>query len=172
MVMSEKLIDNFEKVLYNMNTLSIIASLFAIIGGFYGFYKIFIKPKRTKTKLSKLLTMIVDWFDELDCNLEKELNLYALNNKENKIRDFIDNRLPHYKIKPKKRIIKRWNKKMGIKKELQNSPDIFEKYSRISVNGISVSLFFSMIVANFYKFHRAYKTNNKKEYNFDFYFEK
>jgi len=149
-----------------MNAVTLIVSLFTIIGSLYGFYRIIVKPKMTKTKLNNLLKMIINWFDELDCNLEKELNLSVLNNKENKIRDFIDNYLSKYKIKPKKKMIVKWNKRMGIKTELQNSADIFKKYSRIPVSGIYIPEFFTMLVANFYKFHGAYENNNKQECNF------
>jgi len=148
------------------DTLFLITSLFAIVGGLFGFYKIFIKPKRIKTKLFELLKMTEEWFDELDSNLERNLNTALLNNKENKIREYIETHLKTYKIKPKKKLIRKWNKKMGIKAELQRSSDIFQKYSHIPVSGIYIDMFFRMIVSNFYKFHSAYNSENKQECNF------
>ena len=110
--------------------------------------------------------MIEEWFDELDCNLENNLNISALNNKEKKIHEFIDTHLSNYQIKPKRKMIQKWNKKMGIKTELQKSPDIFQKFSRVPVTGIYLDMFFTMLIANFYKFHGAYKSGNKEECNF------
>lgn len=148
--------------------LDIIVLLFAIIGigGFYGVYEKILKPRRKKTKLKLLSGMIEQWFDTLDIHLEKDLNLAELNNQERKIHDYIDDQLAHYYIKPKKKTIKEWNKKMGIKKELLGSIEIFQGFSRIPSTGIYLDMFFWMIVANFYKFHSAYSSDNKQQVNF------
>ncbi len=140
-----------------------IASLFAIVSGIYFFYKKVIEPKRNRTKLKELLQMIEKWFDLLDINLENDLNLAGLNNQERKIHEYIENELAHYLIKPKKKTIRNWNKKMGIKKELRDSFEIFQRFSRTPSNEIFLDMFFTMIVANFYKFHSAYNSNNNKQ---------
>ena len=106
------------------------------------------------------------WFDTLDINLEKGLNMAELNNQERKVLDYIDNELAHFFIKPKKKTIRKWNKEMGIKEELLNSAEIFQKFSRIPATGIYLDMFFWMITANFYKFHSAYNSNNKGQINF------
>lgn len=149
-----------------MNVLSLTSSLFAIIAGVYGFYKVFVRPKRVKTKLLKLLEMIEAWFDFLDINLEKELNLAELNNLEKKVQEYIENNLATYKIKPNKKIIRRWNTKMGIKRELIDSVEIFEKFSRIPSTGIFLNMFFYMLVANVYSFYNAYTSDDKQQLNF------
>ena len=146
--------------------LPIIASFFVIISGLYGFYKKVIKPRRIKTKFINLLPLIQEWFDELDCYLEKDLNIFSLQNKEKKIIEYIDKYLKGYTIKPSKKIIRKWNKKMGIKKELQDSTKIFSELSRIPIGGMDVKLFFMKIVGNFYTFYKAYKSPNATKYNY------
>ncbi len=147
--------------------LTFVSLVFGImgLGGFYGIYKNFIKPKRTKTKLENLLPLIQEWFDELDCNLDKDINISALHNKERKIHEYIEKYLKHYTIKPNKKLIRKWNEKMGIKKEMQGSEKIFYKFSRIPAEGMDIDLFFTMIVGNFDRFYKDY-INKREEYNF------
>ena len=146
--------------------LDFILTIFSIIGSLYAFYIILIKPKIIKTKLVNLMFLVDDWFDEFDCNLEKDLNTALLNNKENKIRDYINNNLSNYQIKPRKKIIRKWNKKMGIKKDLLDSIDLFQKVSRIPVAGIYMDMYFSMLVGNFNKFYTEYSSDNHHDPNF------
>ena len=119
--------------------LPIIASFFVIISGLYGFYKKVIKPRRIKTKFINLLPLIQEWFDELDCYLEKDLNIFSLQNKEKKIIEYIDKYLKGYTIKPSKKIIRKWNKKMGIKKVIKREIDkIPEEYCKEILNFIKL----------------------------------
>lgn len=136
--------------------------LFAVLGGLYGFYARFIKPRTLKTKLRKLTDMVTDWFDEIDCKLEADLNLAALNNKEKKIKDFIESNLKTYRISPSPMVIRAWNQKMGLKEECRDSPELFQKYSRVPSEGLTMSMFFQMLVANFWKFHGEYSSEHKK----------
>lgn len=130
--------------------------LFAVAGGVYAFYKTFIKPRRLKTKLQKLADMITDWYDEIDCNLDAGLNMAVMNNRENKIKDYIERNLKTYYIKPTQSIIREWNKKVGLKEEYWNDLKSFQKYSRISPKGLSMVMFFQMLVTNFWTFHGQY----------------
>jgi hypothetical protein len=143
-----------------------IAVVFAILGGLYGFYARFIKPSILKTKLQKLALMITGWFDEIDCNLEVELNMAAVNNKENKIREFIKEKLPSYWIKPSRKMIKKWNQEMGLKKEFWNSTEKFQEYSRIPSEGIPLDSFFNLLVAKFLAFKVHYPPKQAGECNF------
>ena len=137
-----------------------------LIGGIYKFYKKFIEPKRTKTKLRNLLPLIQEWFDEIDCYLEKDLNINSLNNKEKKINEYIETNLKGYFIKPNKKIKRKWNKKIGIKKELWDSDQLFQKYSRVPAEGIKIESFLTMIFANFYKFFNEFNSESKNNCNF------
>ena len=138
------------------SVLGILVAVITIIGGGYGCYSKLIRPKRIRTKLQMLLAMIQEWFDEIDCNLENGLNMAALNNKENKIHEYISANLGHYKIEPTEKLIRTWNKKMGLRSDFLESTEEFMRYSRVSSDGISVELFFVMLVANFTTFHANY----------------
>lgn len=143
-----------------------LATLFAIIGALWAVYKRFINPKRRRTKLLKFTKMVTEWIDEIDCNLDVGLNLAAINNKENKIREFIKDNLPTYWIRPSKKMIRKWNKEMGIKKELWDSQDKFEEYSRVSSEGIPLEFFFNMLVCKFQSFTAYYSLKQNGECNF------
>ena len=61
--------------------------------------------KRTKKgKIKKFYFLIQDWYDEIDKNLNNNLNLDLLNNKEDKILQFLeDNKLNKTKLKINKK---------------------------------------------------------------------
>lgn len=142
-----------------------LAVLFAVMGGLYGFYWRFIKPRLLKAKLRKLTDMITDWYDEIDCNLEAGLNMAALNNRENKIREYIEGNLQTYWIKPSPVIIQKWNQTMGLEEKYWNSTELFQEKSRVPPEGLPVDMFFQMLVANFLSFHSLY-SSNQAECNF------
>lgn len=139
--------------------------LVSALSGFYGFYALFIKPRRIKTKLREFTLMVIDWYDEIDRNLEQELNMSALNNKESKILWFVRRKLKRYWIRPSAIIIQKWNKEMGYKKAYWDNIELFRKSSRIPQEGMPLDLFFCMLVANFLKFHENYK-QKRPECNF------
>lgn len=143
-----------------------IAVILAVIGGVYTLYDRFIKRNTRKAKLVKVAEMIKDWFDYIDCNLEKGVEMAELNNRENKIIEFIRNNLKNYWIKPTPRIIRSWNKEMGIKKELRNSTEIFQKYSRIPADGIGLDMFFTFLMGAFLRFNQNYHKEPAGEYNY------
>ena len=112
-----------------------------------------------------MVELIEQWFDEIDQNLEKGLNLGKLNNIEKKIVDHSQEYLTNYKIKPSIRMIRKWNRKMGLKKELQSSAELFEKLSRVPKDGICLEVFINMLIGNFYTFHQTYqKKSNECNY--------
>jgi len=143
-----------------------IAALFAVVAGLWSVYKRFIQPKRLKTKLKKFTEMVTEWFDEIDCNLDAGLNLAALNNKENKIREFIKDNLPSYWIRPSKEMIRKWNREMGFKKEYWDSQEKFQEYSRVPLKGMPLEFFFNMLVREFMIFKAHYPPKQNGECNF------
>jgi hypothetical protein len=142
------------------------AVLFAVIGALWRGYMVFIKPKRLKTKLQKFNEMITDWFDEIDCNIEAGLNMAVLNNKENKIREFIKDKLPSFWIRPSRKMIRKWNKEMGFKKEYWDSHEKFREYSRVPSKGMPLDFFFNMLVAKFLSFKAHYPPKQNGGCNF------
>jgi len=142
------------------------AALFAVIGGLWGVYTKFIKPKRLKIKLRKFTKMATEWFDEIDCNLEVGLNLAVLNNKENKIHEFIKDNLPSYWIRPSKEMIRKWNKEMGFKKEYWDCQEKFQEYSRVPSKGMPLESFFNMLVGKFQRFKAHYPPKQTGKCNF------
>lgn len=64
-------------------------------------------------------------------------------------------------------MIETWNKKMGvIEKELWNSKEEFQKYSRVPAEGMDLELFFNMLVANFLTFKQNYPSKQDGSCNF------
>lgn len=142
--------------------IAITASVCTVTGGIYAVYANIIKPKIKRTRLINLLEMIIQWYDEIDCNLEMNINLSKLNNMEDEIRNYIQENLKTYKIKPSANIIRNWNKKMGFKEELLNSPVLFEEYSRLPAKGMSIEIFIDIIIGNFYSFYQKYQLKSDK----------
>ena len=143
-----------------------LAALFAVLGVFWSLYVRLLKPRRLKARLVEFAHMVMDWFDDIDCNLETGLNLSSINNKENKIRAFIKNKLPSYRIVPSKKLIRNWNKEMGLKEEYWDSPDKFQQYSRIPCVGISVDNYFIMLTGKLQIFYSQYLTVKSSIHNF------
>jgi hypothetical protein len=142
------------------------AAIFAVIGGLWSVYKRFFSPKRLKSKLRRFTNMLTEWFDDIDSNLETGLNLAALNNKENKIREYIKENLPLYWIKPSKKMMRYWNKEMGLKREYWNSEEKFKEYSRVPSKGMALEYFFNMLIGNFLRFMAQYPPKQGGKCNF------
>ena len=145
--------------------IGVIAAIITILGGLWKAY-LYLNTKTLGFKLKMFEAMIIDWFDEIDQNLDRDLNLALLNNKEKKIHEFINSNLPRYRIKPTERIIERWNKEMGLKKELWNSKEEFQKYSRVPAEGMDIEFFFNMLIANFLRFKQNYPPKQDARCNF------
>lgn len=144
-------------LLFSWPTLGVVLGIIVAV---ITIYEKIIKPHTLKTKLMKLDGMIGEWFDEIDCNLEKGLNIASLNNKEEKISDYIRDELPRHRIKPDKLMIRQWNKMMGHKTEFQDSPELFQKYSRLPADGMYLDMYANTIFGNFYRFHNLYQTES------------
>ena len=149
-----------------LELIGIVASIFAILGGVYGFYKKFIKPHTIRARLQNTSIMINDWFDYIDCNLETGINHAILNNKEQKIIEYIDNNLKHYWIRPNMKIIRAWNQEMDFKKELLDSTELFHRFSRVHPEGVPLDDFFMLLVGAFSSFHREYSLKKPGKYNY------
>ncbi len=148
-----------------MNATTAIPVIIACIAGLiaiYEFIKKIIIPKFRKSKLKKLYQMLKEWFDEIDIHLNNGLNLDLLNNKENKIRSFInDSHLNHYKIQLSEKFRYEFLKFCGIKKELRNDKELFFKYARCPADGIFIDIFCNLQFNSFYVFYSNYKRNDK-----------
>ncbi len=55
---------------------------------------------------------------------------------------------------------------MGFKKEVWDSQELFQKFSRIPVTGVALESFVNMLMGNFLKFHSDYTNKLKWESNF------
>ncbi|MBA7510619.1 hypothetical protein ES705_02605 [subsurface metagenome] len=145
-----------------------VATILAIPGvifTLYMIYAIIISPRLKRNKLKRLYELIQNWYDEINQNLEKGLNLSLLNNKENKITQFIeDNGLGDYQLKFSKSFRKKFLKFCGIKKELQANEELFTKYSRCLADRMYLTVFWNSLVGAFYIFHREYSSQSGKAY--------
>lgn len=145
--------------------IEIITGIIFIIGTIIS-CSIFLIRKTKITKIKKLYFLIQDWFDEIDINLNKNLSFDLLNNKENKIRQFIeDNKLKNTRLKISKKIRSKFLKYCGIKEELLDNIELFKKYSRSNSDFLYIDEFFYSLIGAFLKFHNNYK-NAKPETNF------
>jgi len=144
-----------------LEPLTNIAALVAVLGGFYGFWKRFISPKLTTYRLRRFYTLVEEWFDEIDRSNISNLKMTILNNRENKIRSFIkDNGLEYYKMNFSQDFRKCFLQHCGIKKELRENQDVFERYSRCLVDGLYLLTFWDSLVASFYEFKNKYDHND------------
>jgi hypothetical protein len=145
--------------------LKIISLIFGIFLSGYAITKIF-SPFFKRKKLNRFFELVQDWFDEIDKNLETGINLSILNNKENKITFYLEeNHLNKYKIKISKSFVRKYLKKIGLKKELHNNLELFYKYSRCNSRKIYLKDFWNSLCGTFMQFHPAYK-NGGKQYNY------
>lgn len=136
--------------------LGIIANFFTIAIACIGL-TIWLINRTKKVKIRKFYSLLQNWFDEIDLNLNNNLNLDLLNNKEEKIRQYIeDNKLKNVRLKIKKRDRIKFLKYCGVKKELQEDRKIFSKYSRFDSYFIYIDLIVNSIVGDFIRFYRSY----------------
>lgn len=141
-----------------MDILSTLAILFTLIGGTYGFWKKVISPRLLKNRLRRFYVLVEDWFDEIDRSAITDVSMTVLNNKQNKIQDFIkDHRLKNIKMNFSEDLRKRFLEFCGLKDEFQRDKELFEKYSRYSVDGISIVSFWDSLVGAFYAFKDGYE---------------
>jgi len=138
-----------------------VASLFVgLIVGILTLYKI-ISPCFKKKKLRRFYELVQEWFDEIDKNLESGINLPVLENMEKRIGFYIEeNNISNYKIKISKKIIRKYLKKHGLVKKLQNSTELFYKYSRCNSRIFNLKDFWNSLQGAFIKFYPAYKKGN------------
>ncbi len=153
----------------NQNTFNIIRDGFAIIGGLWVVYQIFLKiisPRLTKSKLKKLYFLIEDWVDNIEMNLDKGIDMEILGLKEKKIEEFIRDNFKYQKLKFSKQFRKKFLKDCDIKREFRTSKELFEKRSRCPSDFIYLDHYWIQLWKNFYEFHENYK-NHKGEINFN-----
>lgn len=143
--------------------LGAIAALITIIGGCHRFWKRIVAPKLTSNKLQRFYALVEDWFNEIDRSNITDLSMTLLNNKENKIRAFIeDSNLKDYRLNFSLDFRKRFLKFCGIKEELQSSEELFEKHSRCPANGIDIWTFWHALLGDFYEFKQLYKKQDRR----------
>ncbi len=138
----------------------------SLIIGLVTLYEKLIKPKLKSTKLRVAVSLINDWFDFIDCNLESGIDFSVLNNKENKVLEYIKANLKDYKITMNRKKRYAWLKEVGIKKTLRGSKDMFTQYSRMLPDGDFIDLYFMKVIGNFYTFHSKYSSTNPSECNY------
>jgi hypothetical protein len=119
-----------------------------------------------KTQLEKVLELIEDWYNYIDCNLEDGVNQSILNNKETKVINYIDIHLKNYEIRPSQKLIRKWNKQVGLRKDLLDNQEQFLKTSRLLYIGISLDHFFITLVGGFSTFYSKYKSADPSGCNF------
>jgi hypothetical protein len=140
-----------------MSTLGIIglvAGLITIVSGCSGLWKKTVTPKLISSKLKKLYALVEDWFNEIDRSNITELSMTLLNNKENNLKN--------YRLNFSLDFRKRFLRFCGIKKELQDSEEFFEKYSRCPAEGIDIWTFWHSLLGDFYEFKRLYEQKDPK----------
>lgn len=143
--------------------LGIIALLFGVFWSLHKVYILFIKPKTRKSKYCRLYSLIEDWFDEIDKNLESDLNYSLLNNKENKIHQFIiDNNLDKDKLRFSKKFRRKFLRFCGIGKEYINDKELFYKYGRVHSNWIYLDVYINLLIGAFYTFSAHYQAKTKE----------
>ena len=142
-----------------------ISTVIGIVWGIYQINKYLIAPKLQRTKIIKFYSLIKDWYNEIDTNLDN-LNMNLIYNKENFINEYIkDNRLEDYKIIFSKKIRRNFLKEVGFVKEKQDDVILFAQYSRFKTHTIFLSTFWGILQGNFYRFYNNYK-KSASETNF------
>jgi len=157
----------FELMLMNLDeVLKYIGALSLLLGLFWSLHKVyfhFIKPKRKTIKYHKLYELIEDWFDEIDKNLEHELNIQLLYNKEKKIHQFIiDNKLKNNKLNFNKKFRREFLKFCDISEKYINDKKLFYKYARVQSDWIYLDVFINSLIASFYTFLAKYKLKSEE----------
>lgn|GEM_PF-1540476 len=138
-------------------TISCIAGLFAIIGGLYALYRRFIFPRLNSTKLRHLYVLIQDWFDAIDRSDITNLNLAELGVLEKRIDACLrDNNFGSHRMCFSPRFRRRFLKYCGFGKDVWNDPVLFEKYSRVPAEGISLQSFWWATMGAFYEFKKHF----------------
>lgn len=144
------------------NLLEIAGYIVTLIAAGYGFYKWLI----VRTRRSRVLTAyerIKIWFDEIDSTLSAGIDHDKVSVLERGIDEFLkDHKLEMYGLKFSKKFKQRFIKEMGLKRELWNSEELFQKYSRMMIDKIYLQVFWWELRGTFYKFYTEYQ---KKDSN-------
>jgi len=143
--------------------IGVISLLLGVFWSFHKVYTLFIKPKQKKYKYHKLFEMIEDWFDEIDKNLELGLNNAVMNNKENKIHQYIiDNKLDTDKMRFSRKFRREFLKFCGIGEKHLNDKKLFYTYGRVQSDWIYLNVYINILFGAFYTFSTNYSTKSKE----------
>lgn len=137
--------------------LTITVSAVALISASYGFYK-WLKARTRRSRVLKAYDKIRVWFDEIDANLSAGIDHDKVSVLERGIDEFLkDHKLEMYELKFLKKFKQRFLKEMGLKRGLWNSEELFQKYSRMKIDAISLQVFWWELQGTFHRFYAEYK---------------
>lgn len=116
----------------------------------------FIKPRRTKAKLKRLLELMQEWYDFIYLHFDKEIDMDVLDLKEKKITEYLRDNLKHKWIVITETDRKRFLTYCGIHKDLLTNQKLFSRISRTPPDKIPAEAFWQLTCSAFYEFHRNY----------------
>jgi len=144
-----------------MNLINVIASAVVIAVFIVGLLQ-WLSKKTKRLKAKGLYRLINEWFDYIDINLEKGLNMSKLNNIETKVDEYIkDHHLNNYQLYFTPKLRRKFLKNRGTQKELLNNQNLFENYVKFEGNRIHLDMYWNIIRGNFYQFYKNYQERNK-----------
>jgi len=131
-------------------------SLLTLTGFVYGFFK-FIKPRMKMSKLKRFGELVVGWFDFIDKSNIDDVNVFELNNLENKISSYIeDHGIGDDFMKFDERFRRKFVKFCTLSADSYSDAE-YERFSRLPAKGLTVREFWLSIMGEFMKFRKGYK---------------
>ena len=120
-----------------------------------------VRPRLKRTKLRRAFELIQTWFDQVDRNIEHGVDRPLIDNLEGKIDSYLrDHALERHSIRFSKRFRRRFLREVGIKRELLDNPELFEKFARSPLSGTDLGTWWGMTRGAFYRFSAAYERNS------------
>lgn len=134
-----------------------VTAVAVLVGGAYTAWTRVVRPRTVRYRLRRLYQLVEAWYDEVDTSLEAGFNEARAANLEAKVSAFIrDHGLEDHKLSVTPRFRRRFLQMCGIKRELRDDWDLFVRYSRCSVGGMPLGLWWQGVIGAFYRFHADY----------------
>jgi len=138
-----------------------VASALGIVGFLGGAYVKFVRPRRRAIRIRRFCALVQEWFDMIDGSDIINLSLPALDVQEKRVAMFLrDNKLEDVRLCFSPKFRRKFLTDCGIKGELRDSPELFEKYSGCPVRGTDLKSFWWSMLGAFYEFRKHYEAQD------------
>lgn len=116
-------------------------------------YQHVLGPRRKATKLRRLYTLVEEWHDYVDRNLEAGINHSHLNSLEQKVSTYIkDQRLGRILIKYDDAFRRQYLADIGVREGFRDDVTLFRRYSRAHTDAVDIATWWMLLAGSAWRF--------------------